>query len=89
LKGQGEMLKIITESQKLLQTWFTLPAWAMLMKVRVTGGKFRGRGIVQLTGKHNYEAFGNAIESTLDEVVEYLGTKMGALEERLLVLEQP
>jgi putative chitinase len=44
------------------------------------GWKFRGRGVIQLTGKHNYEAFGNDIGKYLDEVVEYLGTKMGALE---------
>jgi putative chitinase len=44
------------------------------------GWKFRGRGVIQLTGKHNYEAFGSDIGKYLDEVVEYLGTKMGALE---------
>ena len=44
------------------------------------GWKFRGRGIVQITGKHNYESFGKAIGKNLTEVVEYVGTKMGALE---------
>jgi len=45
------------------------------------GYKFRGRGVIQLTGKNNYTAFGEAIdESNLDKVIKYLETKSGALE---------
>jgi putative chitinase len=44
------------------------------------GYRFRGRGLIQLTGKENYSRFANAIGMTLDEVVDYLKTPAGALE---------
>jgi putative chitinase len=44
------------------------------------GWRFRGRGIIQLTGRNNYTAFAKAIGKSLDETVEYLKTKPGALE---------
>ena len=44
------------------------------------GWKYRGRGIIQLTGKDNYSAFAKSINKTLDETVTYLETKEGAIE---------
>lgn len=44
------------------------------------GWKFRGRGIKQLTGRNNYEAFGSSIGISADEAAEYVATKKGALE---------
>jgi putative chitinase len=44
------------------------------------GWKFRGKGLIQLTGKANHEAFAKSIGKTLDETLEYLTTKEGALE---------
>lgn len=44
------------------------------------GFAFRGRGIVQLTGKDNYSAFALSIKMTLPDVIEYVQTKKGALE---------
>jgi putative chitinase len=44
------------------------------------GWKFRGRGVIQLTGRANYTKFAEDIGRPLDEVTIYLGTKMGALE---------
>ena len=44
------------------------------------GWKFRGRGIIQLTGKTNYVMFAKSIGKTLDQTIEYLKTKEGALE---------
>lgn len=42
------------------------------------GWKFRGRGLIQLTGKNNYTSFANAMGMTLDEAVAYLETPEGA-----------
>jgi putative chitinase len=44
------------------------------------GFKFRGRGIVQLTGKDNYTAFGKSVGMTAEQVIDYVQTKKGALE---------
>jgi len=44
------------------------------------GWKYRGRGTIQLTGKTNYQAFATSINKSLDETIDYLGTKEGAVE---------
>lgn len=44
------------------------------------GYRHCGRGVIQLTGKANYENFSKAINKTVDETVVYLGTMAGALE---------
>jgi putative chitinase len=44
------------------------------------GWKFRGRGVIQLTGKDNYSRFAKYIGKSIDETIEYLKTKQGALE---------
>lgn len=44
------------------------------------GWLFRGRGIIQLTGRNNVTAFGNAIDRSVTRTIEYLSTKQGALE---------
>ena len=44
------------------------------------GWKFRGGGILQLTGRYNYTQFGKAVEKTAEEAVEYVRTKAGALD---------
>ncbi len=51
------------------------------------GWKFRGRGIIQLTGRYNYTQFAKSINSGLRATVEYLETKKGALESACVVLE--
>jgi len=43
------------------------------------GFKYRGRGLIQLTGKDNYRKFANAIDKTLEETVLYLETPEGAV----------
>lgn len=42
------------------------------------GYRFRGRGLIQLTGKSNYEHFARDLNMSLDDAVHYLGTPEGA-----------
>jgi putative chitinase len=44
------------------------------------GFRYCGRGLIQLTGRNNYEAFADSIESTPEEVSEYLQTFEGAVQ---------
>jgi len=47
-----------------------------------TGDGFRycGRGLIQLTGKSNYQNFADSIETSVEEVSEYLQTFEGAIQ---------
>ena len=44
------------------------------------GWQFRGRGLIQLTGRANYQNFANAMNMTLDQAVQHAGTRAGAVD---------
>lgn len=42
------------------------------------GSKFLGRGLIQLTGRNNHQAFADSVEMDINDVPEYLSTFEGA-----------
>ena len=44
------------------------------------GAKYIGRGLIQLTGKDNYQRFAQSIDTPLEEIPEYLSTFEGAVQ---------
>ena len=44
------------------------------------GYRYCGRGLIQLTGKDNYQNFADSLEMNIEEVPDYLGTFEGALQ---------
>jgi putative chitinase len=44
------------------------------------GFRYCGRGLIQLTGKNNYQAFADSIETPVEDIPEYLATFEGAVQ---------
>lgn len=44
------------------------------------GFRYCGRGLIQLTGKENYQNFADSIETAVEDIPEYLGTFEGAVQ---------
>jgi putative chitinase len=44
------------------------------------GYRYCGRGLIQLTGRSNYQAFADSIETHIDDLPEYLATFEGAVQ---------
>jgi hypothetical protein len=43
------------------------------------GFRFRGRGLIQLTGRDNYTRFAEALDMSIEDTVRYLETPNGAV----------
>jgi len=44
------------------------------------GYRYCGRGLIQLTGRNNYQAFADSMECSLEQAVDYLATFEGAVQ---------
>jgi len=44
------------------------------------GWRYCGRGLIQLTGKNNYQAFADSIETPVEQVPDYMATFEGAVQ---------
>jgi putative chitinase len=44
------------------------------------GWRFCGRGLIQLTGRSNYQAFADSIETNINDIPDYLATFEGAVQ---------
>lgn len=44
------------------------------------GWRFCGRGLIQLTGRNNYQAFADSIETNINDIPQYLQTFEGAVQ---------
>ena len=52
------------------------------------GYRYCGRGLIQLTGKQNYQNFADSIETPVEDVPEYLATFEGAVQSACFFWEQ-
>lgn len=44
------------------------------------GWRYCGRGLIQLTGRDNYQAFADSVQGNLEDVADYLATFEGAVQ---------
>lgn len=49
------------------------------------GWRFRGHGILQITGRYNFEEFGKSVNMTAEQAIDYIQTKEGAVTSALWI----
>lgn len=74
-----ELAKKYEHNQEAIANWVYCNRMGNGTKDSGDGWRYKGRGLIQITGKNNYQAFADYMGMTLEDIPEYLETFEGAL----------